>query len=60
MPPKKRTNKDALDVLEERILNLERRVQQLENQKTPTIPTYDNTNLPTNSIEGQIAIIENV
>lgn len=59
MPPKRYNKSNPLDILEQRISALEKRVQQLETQKILTVPTYDNTNLPTESIEGQVAIIFN-
>lgn len=57
MPPKRHNRSDPIDVLEQRISNLEKTVKALLNQKIPTIPLYDSSNLPSQAIEGQIAII---
>lgn len=57
MPPKRSTLQTPLDVLARRIDELEARVKDLETNKILTIPSYDTSNLPSNSVEGQIAIV---
>ncbi len=49
-------DRNIIETLFKRIAALEARVKALEENSTPTIPIYDNTNMPLNAVEGQIAI----
>lgn len=57
MPPKRKNLSDPLDILEARITRLEQQLKHLQNNKILTVPIYNNAQLPTNSVEGQVAII---
>lgn len=45
-----------LDVLMKRIKALERQIQLMQNNNTPTVPIYDKNNWPQDAVEGQVVI----
>lgn len=49
-------NDQLVKALVQRLDDLTRRVEKLENQTAPTIPIYDSTDWPQDAVEGQIVI----
>lgn len=45
-----------IEFLHKRIDDLEREIQRLKANSSPTLPIYDSTNFPQDAVEGQIAI----
>lgn len=54
-----RTGSDIIDRLLLRVSHLENKVNRIETQRTPTVPFYDNADLPP-GVEGQTAILDSV
>lgn len=58
MVKRRKTLQTPDEIFNARISNLERKIKDLENQKTLTAPGYDSANFPVNSVPNQIALAD--
>jgi hypothetical protein len=48
--------KTDFELIMDKLIKIEKRLDQLENNRRPTIPIYDAANMPAEGAEGQIVI----